>query len=278
MKKYLVIFGGEDLEEGAARVVAMEAGCVLATATVAGVKVHAGNAYVADGFTVGDDEGDLSTVTGVACFECSPSMGDVVGVTKCDHHNPGDPGFGLGADQYWEASSLGQLCALLGAERTHELELVAASDHCPADAYAGRCPGVAPSEFLGFRVARLEKFYSGPLESDRTPGEIRADIESAKKKLSTAQSVEGIRDFVVAGDGTGESPELEEAALATQEAYMISFFERDENGAPTGNSSIILRGHTPPEVVRRFREWGNSLPNRVEAYAGRGFAEVVVRG
>lgn len=272
----MVVFGGQDVEEQAAREVAREAGCILATATFGGKPVHAGNAYRADGFAV--DEGDLDAVEQVVIFECAPAAaGDLEVVAKCDHHNPGDKGFGLGADQYWEASSLGQLCKLLGAERTHELELVAAGDHCPADAYAGRCDGVDPLEFLDFRVAGKVAFYANhPKIPNKSAEQIHVAIKAAKKKLADAPLVDGVRDL----RGAGMIDELPEAALSIGEAYMASLPDTDRDRNPTGNTKYVLGGHTTPETVTRFMEWGNSLPNRVgDAYGNpvRGFAGVVVK-
>ncbi len=273
----MVIFGGQDAEEAAARVVAKDCGCVLATATENAKPVHAGNAYAADGFTV--DEGNLDSVKGVIIFECAPAAaGNLKVVAKCDHHNPGDHGFGLGADQYWEASSLGQLCALLGVERTHELELVAAGDHCPADAYVGRCNGIDPDEFLSFRISRKAAFYTNhPQLPDKSEEEIRADMKVAQTKLAAAELVDGVRDLRDAG----KIDELPEAALSIGEAYMASLPDTDRERNPTGNTKIVLGGHTTPEVVTQFMEWGNSLPNRDgNAYGNinRGFAGVVVKG
>lgn len=276
--KIMVIFGGQDYEEQAAREVARQAGCVLATATVGGEPVHTGNAYRADGFKV--DEGDLATVERIAIFECSSAVaGDLKVVARCDHHNPGDHGYGLGADQYWEASSLGQLCSLFGAERTHELELVAAGDHCPADAYAGRCEGIDPVEFLNFRIAGKVAFYAtNPHTADKADAEkIRAAITVAKQKLADAELVDGVRDLREAG----MIDELPEAALSIGEVYMASLPDTDRDRNPTGNTKYILGGHTTPETVTRFMEWGNLLPNRVgDAYGNptRGFAGVIVKG
>lgn len=177
----IVFGGGQDNEEAAARVAAEKAGCITATATIGGVKVHAGNAYKADGFVV--DKGNIALIKKIVIFECSPATaGDLEVVAICDHHNPGDHGYEKGADQYWEASSLGQLCYLLDIERTHELELVSAGDHCPADAYAGRCQGVHPEEFLDFRISQKVGFYANhPKLPSKTVEEIRIAIKAAQK-------------------------------------------------------------------------------------------------
>jgi hypothetical protein len=274
----IVIFGGHDPEEQAARRVARAAGCVLATAVTAdGKKVHAGNAYQATGYVV--DEGDLSGVTGAVIFECAPAVaGELPTIAQCDHHNPGDPGYGLPAAEYWRASSLGQLCAVLDAEPTDELRIIAAGDHCPADAYAGRCPGVDPDAFGVARLAGKVAFYaSNPRTAEKADLEkIRVAIEAAKAQLLAAPVVDGVRDLRDAG----EIDELPEAALASGLAYMAAIPDTDRERKPTGNTKIVLGGHTTPETVEKFLDWAKTLENRIgEPYGNpiRGFAGVVLK-
>lgn len=269
----LVIFGGADHEEAAARDLARKFGCVLATATKAGKKVAAFNAYEADGFLV--DEGELAEVTQVVIFECArAAAGDLSVVAVCDHHNPGDFGFSLGADLYWVASSIGQLYNFLAIPE--ELKMIAAGDHCPADAYAGKCPGIDPEKFYIFRLTEKVKLYaSNPKMTPKSADEVRATIEAAKEKLLSAPAIDGVRDLRDAG----KIDELPEAALLIGEAYMASLPDTDRAGEKTGNIKFVLGGHTTPEAVTKFMEWGNSLPNKVgKAYGNpvRGFAGVVV--
>ncbi|NTW29788.1 MAG: hypothetical protein HGA33_00745 [Candidatus Moranbacteria bacterium] len=275
----LVIFGGQDPEEQAARTIARVAGCVLATAVTAdGKKVHAGNAYQATGYAV-DEGGDLAGVTGVVIFECAPAVaGELPVVARCDHHNPGDAGYGLPAAEYWQASSLGQLCVVIGTEPTDDLRMVAAGDHCPADAYAGRCPGVDPAAFAAARISGKVAFYAtNPRTADKAaPEKIQAAIEAAKVRLLAAPIVDGVRDLRDAG----EVDELPEAALASGLAYMAAIPDVDRDRQPTGNTKIVLGGHTTPETVERFLGWAKTLANRVgEPYGNpvRGFAGVVVK-
>lgn len=277
--KLLVIFGGQDPEEQAARRIAHEAGCALATAVTAdGKKVHAGNAYQATGYVV-DEGGDLSGVTGAVIFECTPAVaGELPIIAQCDHHNPGDSGYGLPAAEYWRASSLGQLCAVLDAEPTDELRIIAAGDHCPADAYARRCPGVDPAAFASARITGKVAFYaSNPRTAEKAnPDKIRAAIEAAKARLLAAPVVDGVRDLRDAG----EVDELPEAALASGLAYMATIPDTDRDRQPTGNTKIVLGGHTTPETVEKFLDWAKTLVNRVgEPYGNpvRGFAGVVVK-
>jgi len=275
----LVIFGGPDAEEAAARRVARDAGCSLATATAGGVRVSAGTAYKADGFNL--DEGDLDEVAEAIIFECAPAATESLPVVaRCDHHNPGDPGWNKGASQYWEASSLGQLCTYLGVEPTDELRLVAAGDHCPADAYAGRCPGIDPATFGEFRIAGKVAFYAtNPRTAEKSDAKkIRMAIADAGEKLAVAPLTKsGVRDLRDAGF----IDELPEAALASGAAYMAAIPDTDRDRQPTGNTKIVLGGHTTPEIVERFMAWANTLPNRIgDAYGNpvRGFAGVVVKG
>jgi len=274
----LAVFGGQDVEEAAARAVARAASCAIGTATIGGTKVHAGNAYQADGFTL--DEGEAEKITEVVIFECSPAAaGELPMVARCDHHNEGDPGWGLGADQFWLASSLGQLCQFLEVAITPELAMVAAGDHCPAGAYAGRCPDIDPELFAEFRIAGKVAFYAANprMAAKADAAMVGASIKAAKVQLLAAPLTDaGVRDLRTAGF----IDELPEAALCSGEAYMAAIPDTDRDRAPTGNTKIVLGGHTTPETVKRFMEWGNSLPNRVGAAYGnplRGYAGIIIK-
>lgn len=274
----MVIFGGEDVESATARAVARAAGCVIATATTAdGKKVHGGNAYQAVSYVV--DIGDVADAPEVVIFECAPAAaGALRVVAQCDHHNPGDPGWGKGASQYWAASSLGQLCELLGVEPTPELRLVAAGDHSPAGAYRGLCSGVDPAEFAAWRIAGKVAFYAtNPRTADKADADkIRAAIKAAKAVLAAAPLLDGVRDL----RDVGEVDELPEAALSTGQAYMASLPDTDRERKPTGNTKIVFGGHATAENVQAFMSWAMTLANRVgEPYGNpdRGFAGVVVK-
>jgi hypothetical protein len=177
MKNLIVIFGVPDHESRTAIELCHRLGVTTATATVAGKPCHAGNALLADGFVRDDDREAVVDDTQLILFECgSPhlAMSPMV-IAVCDHHNPGDMGFGLPPARYWAASSLGQLwyslqlCGLIPwGSAPQEIEkngdivgipldllMVAAGDHCPADVYAGRCPGIDPVYFGQFRRAQI---------------------------------------------------------------------------------------------------------------------------
>lgn len=273
----VVIFGGADAEAAEARLVALAAGCRVATATLAGKPVSGGNAYKADGFQL---EGELGgEITEAVIFECNPACaGSLKVVAKCDHHNPGDYGYGMGSDQYFEASSLGQLMTFLGLNVTGYERLIAASDHCPAQAYQGLCPGITPEAFREHRLAEKVAFYATnpKLAHKATREALEAVIAEAVTRLRSAELVDGVRDLRSAGF----VEELSEAALQIGEAYMAAIPDTDREGNKTGNMKIVLGGHTSPQKVQAFMAWAATLPNKIgEPYGNptRGFAGVIVK-
>ncbi len=274
----IVIFGGEDFESAEARRVAVAAGLLTGTATVGGKPVSGGTAYKADGFIV-DGGKSADGLTEAIIFECSPACAGALSVVaKCDHHNQGDTGYGLGANRYWEASSLGQLMTFLGLKPDDRQRLIAASDHCPAAGYAGLCPGISVEAFKAHRLIEKVAFYATQpkLAYKATPEALEAVIARAVTALQNAALVGGVRDLRSAG----MVDELPEAALRLGEAYMASLPDTDRAGVPTGNTKIVLGGHSTPEHVQAFMAWAGTLENRVgEPYGNpaRGFAGVVVK-
>lgn len=102
-------------------------------------RVNSGNAYTADET---EEMRHAATLVFVEC-EVPDAPRDVV----IDHHRPGDPGYDKGADDYFSASSIGQLYALLGiAEIPQSDRVLAATDHCFGSAMRGQCPGVSIDE------------------------------------------------------------------------------------------------------------------------------------
>lgn len=274
----IVIFGGSDPEAMEARRVATATGLATGTATLGGKQVVPATAYRADGFVV-DGGQSAEGLTDAIIFECNPAVaGALKVVAKCDHHNPGDFGFGRGPEQFFEASSLGQLMNLLGLKPTEKQLLYAASDHCVGAGYRGLCPGISPEALFAHRISEKVAFYATQpkFTTKATPEALEKVIASATEKLQSAPVVEGgVRDLRAAG----MVDELPEAALRSGEAYMASLPDTDREQKPTGNTKIVLGGHTIPEVVTAFLAWANALPNKVgDAYGNptRGFAGVVV--
>ena len=236
--KTVVIFGAPDLEEQRARKVASLHGIVCATATVGGEKVNPMTAYRADGYVI--DSGEVSEHLEYILFECSPNA--AVGmkvVAQCDHHNPGNTGFGLPPSQYFEASSLGQLLNFLGIEATQEDRVIAAADHCLASAYAGLCPGVTAEELLAMRLPELMKREGVSSIKDAMKG-----IEDALRILQNppatvllgGKQVADIREL-------GPVPFTIEAGVMTGTPYMAKGDKRFPD-------KVNLSG--PEEVIAEF--------------------------
>lgn len=117
--------------------------------------------------------------------ECEPIdyfQASTLKLRVIDHHRPGDPGFGLPPEQYWEASSIGQVCQLLNVKKPgRRLQIVAARDHCRFAAQRGECVGITPKEVtvvgrqiiareLGVNLAFLQTKISKMLRAlERSP-------------------------------------------------------------------------------------------------------------
>lgn len=144
MKNDFFVLGAPDHEMQEIARVCREAGLPYGYATVGGAVVHSHEAYQATGATSLVPRGAR-----IVCVECR-----VIGLPSdviIDHHQPGDPGFGMSPERYLEGSSLGQFLALLGIAPTQRQRVIAAADHCLTAAYRGDCPGVTPDELREFR-------------------------------------------------------------------------------------------------------------------------------
>lgn len=281
----LVIFGGTDHEEQTARKVCESVGVVTATATVNGVKCHAGNAYQADGHVFDGEWHEkgvgmpLESFEEVVAFECKASHHTL----RCDHHRPGDYGYGMGPEKFWEASSIGQLCDVLGVEPTPDLLMVAAGDHCPAAAYKGLCPRIEVDAFKAFRLKQMEVITECPgydidgnlgatgLHSNLQEIEKAIDFATALLSVAPASQFEGVKDL----RQYGNVDQLPEAALIAGLAYLSQIPDTDREGNPTGKVKVNLGGDNSPETVASVMEWLNTLPSGdAPAYGvpSRGFA------
>lgn len=80
-----------------------------------------------------------------------------LGYKLVDHHNEGDPGYNQPASRYWEASSIGQVCKLIGEARSPKLEMIAAADHCLHQAYNNGCHPIKREALLAFRLGNYRE-------------------------------------------------------------------------------------------------------------------------
>ena len=114
-------------------------------------------------------------------------IGGAIGPLRCDHHRPGDPGYGRPPAEFMGASSLGQVIVQLAVQGVlsaawvipPRVLLTAAADHCLAAAYAGMCPGVDPGELAQYRLRqRAEYLHSLPV-GDPASQAVEAAIDNA---------------------------------------------------------------------------------------------------
>lgn len=137
---YSFILGADDPEMTEIEKILASLGKKFQHAMYEGERVHPGNAYKADPIR-------LKRKTIAVLVECEPKdfFGSNAMVRVIDHHRPGDPGFNLSHELYWDASSIGQIYKLLNlGEPTQEHRTLAALDHCMVHARRGKCPKVDP--------------------------------------------------------------------------------------------------------------------------------------
>jgi len=300
MNRRIWILGAADPEMVAIEILLRKAGEQVAYAQVGGRRVSPGNAYQAEGTSA-------SVARPVVLVECGgPALDGLEVVARCDHHRPGDPGYGLRPAKFWGASSLGQVCGLLLRETytewrqgPHEYDeysrvirrdllLVAAADHCLGAAYRGECPGVEPDALMRWRVASRATFQGRP------EAEVLADVERARLMLRIAPALllnpvserphthdhdwsssvcdgcDGCAvDDIFVRDLRRETPipELPEAAARDDVAYISGPLV-----GPDGKRKYTCSGR--PEHVKAFLETWAEAQGLIDLYGdpARGFA------
>lgn len=228
--KYFFILGARDPEMMEIMRVLKEHGHPFALATIKGVPVRSRDAYHATGF-----EGLLPKDHQIVFVECA-----VMGLLPdevCDHHNPGDPGYGLAPDQYMKGSSLGQILELLGLEPTPEQRIIAAADHCLRHAYAGQCPGVDPKDLAAWRERSRAEIRGISVE------EMRRQIEEATQQLREAPRI------YIAGEEVAwfPGPMHEQIPEASARTGIPFCYARREGSR--GKCGIM---GAPPHVIRAW--------------------------
>jgi hypothetical protein len=295
------ILGASDPEMSAIETILRECGERVIHATIAGRRVSAGEAYRAE--TPRDDLIWLNGEGTIYAVECDWEHrdGETGDVSHLDHHRPGDRGYMAPPDDYWGASSIGQVwtelsrLGLLSGDPgdASESRLVAAADHCLAHAYAGQCPGIDPDRLLLHRVSSQVAFRRDP---GVTVESILADIDLAHHALLAAPDVvlsETLCDWHAAGHRRADDcltrsgreyssepcqtisardmrgrhvPSLPDAGTR----YGIPYIA-DGLPGPDGRTKIVCSG--PSEVVRAFLSWATG-ERIVDCYGDpeRGFA------
>ena len=189
-----VVLGAFDPEMDMIEQVAWGAGFKTLHAAVGGRAVTYGDANRADGVV----SGLVPTRGRLILVECRLPTPPRLEILVCDHHRPGDPGYGQPPAKFLEASSLGQFLSIVhgplarqgdawyaGEVRvTDEQVLVAAADHCLRSAYAGACPTVDPHELMRYRLRTKARKL---MISQNT---LAADIAETAKRLYSLPEID----------------------------------------------------------------------------------------
>jgi len=149
----LFVLGGDDTEMRYIADILRAEGIGFVYAEHNGERARRGDAYAIDFPTLSRKQ---------VWVECRPkNWGSAemqsMGYHLVDHHNEGDPGYNKTKNEFWEASSIGQVCALLNVEPESKWKFVAAADHCLQAAYSSGCPGINREDMLEFRLGHYRE-------------------------------------------------------------------------------------------------------------------------
>ncbi len=183
MDEITVILGRADQEMRAIEWVANQAGFRVCKGlhhepnSTKAVRVTAWNAYQVNALECGGHVVNHIDVPVVLVETGGAIFNNKTVLCRCDHHRPGDYGYGKPPEQAFAASSLGQFInfvnyikgrTVFGPDTLIDLSyikvraaVVAASDHCLSAAYQGRVPNVSPEEIIEFRDANRARTYPG---------------------------------------------------------------------------------------------------------------------
>lgn len=226
-----------------------------------GRRVVSGNAYVADALS-----GAIDWTQPVVWVECSVPALRCEQHAVADHHKPGDPGYGLPAERYWQGSSLGQVCTLLQIAQNKPLSIIAASDHCLNHAYQGLCPGVEPVEVRQSRVATRAQFQ-------------RISQQQMINKIDAAIAViKGLPTIDIGGYPFKDAmdrfvPELPEASAMLNMPIIYTRREPRLGLTKVG----VLNGTAP--ALKAWMKWASEQSYLMQLYGDpdRGYAGAYVR-
>lgn len=179
---------------------------------------------------------------------------------RIDHHAPGDPGYSCGPADYLQGSSLGQVLTLLGLTPTEEQRIIAASDHCPTQAYRGECPGVEVDALTAWRRASRAKRRGISEEAME-----EAILAARDMLLHPEETVEFCGQAIPwTRPNSRASSEVSEASARFGIPFM--YWETD----PEGRTKMGIVGATAPVISAWMQDCGlnNVYGNPYRGYAG----------
>ncbi len=199
--------------------------------------------------------------------ECSPAAGKA-GLDFSDHHNPGDPGFNKPPEEFWEASSLGQVWSRIHPDKSppEALRIIAATDHCPHAAYRGDCRGIDPGNVVSFSAEQIA------LSNDLSVKDVLRDVYRFIHKIKSGknQKVAGTEFY------------HHKTQITTNHAWLVLREAALWHGIGVVAPILVGReewlkvaGHTTPKFIKTFME-GALFPSiqmtRVYGDPSRGYA------
>lgn len=250
MQHYFFILGAPDPEMREIEDILSTRGLGYGFASKKGKRVNSSQAYRASG-VIGTLPKDVQNVF----IECD--VKDITPSVRIDHHNPGDPGFDKGPADYWDGSSLGQLCQLLEITPTPEQLIIAAADHCLTHAYAGMCPGVDTEDLAYWRLSNRARVQG------RALSDVQKRIQSAISFLLSAPKFK-IKEIEVADVGLLEGlTEIGEASARLNMPYVYAEIDKE------GRLKKGIKG-APAEVIQHWLDSCNFT--RTYGCPARGYA------
>ena len=255
------VLGGVDTEMREIEAILIDAGYSVEYAKIGGIRVNRSEAYDAT------HPQPIPTDVWVECRPADYSKSELysLGIDLVDHHQEGDVGYDMPPKQYWEASSLGQICNRLGVERTQRLNYIAAADHCLLSAYHEQCPHVDREGFLAFRMEFFEQFHDNPIEYLK---------ELHKRVLSYGQiSMLGTKVYDVSGIYGRDRKWLSDLACC----YGIKTVSINQK---SNRYKMFVSNLSVKEIDQFCNEYAPSLGNVINVYGDpkRQFAAAVVEG
>jgi len=278
MTNYLFALGAKDPEMDRIEELLIEHGCSygymskFVSSNGDFERVHAGNAYAGETNHIIHEDGDYGDDEHrtVVFVECDFTANYKLPFERIDHHRSGDPGYDMGPDQFWEASSIGQLYNFLSLENPPEEDLLlAAMDHCLNAAMQGKCPDIDVDKLLKKKIADIGVAKDIPLAI--VEGIIR-HWEMVLPQVST-MDMDGTTVYMVPHTGYGYSPQylcVQVVAVIQQVPILI---ELQNN--PGEDMRYHLCGDVSPELATYFldeyvSDYGLTKPYGVpdRGYAG----------
>lgn len=247
MSDLFFFLGAKDPEMDRIEEILIEHNMAYKYAMINNIRVHPGNAY---NFYVKPCEINEYTIF----IECFPYQlqGEESNYQRIDHHRVCDEGYYMKADQFWDASSIGQLYKMLNIQSDilYDDMILAAMDHCLPQALSGNLPGIKINDVLQRRILEISKTASMNVKQVEEKINLYKDIIA----LAPIKNINGfeIHDLTDTHLGYGYSADLLSAQTA---ASLIGVPILLKHGDAPLREKITLSGINTPENVIIVEEY-----------------------